>query len=105
KEPLPPGTISKLLLADPAVKKIEQPVTSSGGKTLEDDASWYRWVSERLRHKQRAVSPWDYERLILEAFPEIYKVKCIPHARPGNELSPGHVMLVPVPDLHGRNAF
>ncbi|QEC53859.1 baseplate J-like protein [Anseongella ginsenosidimutans] len=105
KQVLPAGAISKLLLSNPAIKKVEQPYASFGGRAREDDASWYRWVSERLRHKQRAVSIWDYERLVLEKFPGIYKVKCINHAQSNNELSPGHVLLVPVPDLHGRNAF
>lgn len=105
KEPLPPGTISKLLLSNPAIKKVEQPGASFGGRTPEDDSSWYRRISERLRHKQRAISMWDYERLVLEAFPEIYKVKCISHAQINNELSPGHVLVVPVPDLHRKQAF
>lgn len=107
KEALPAGAISKLLTGNPAIKTIRQPYASFGGRTLEDDVSWYRWISERLRHKQRAVTPWDYERLVLEAFPAVYKVKCISHsrARTNNELSPGCVTVVPVPDLHGRNAF
>lgn len=105
KEPLPAGTISKLLLSNPAIKKVEQPGASFGGRTREDDRSWYRRVSERLRHKQRAVAMWDYERLVLEEFPEIYKVKCMSHAQMNNELSPGHVLLVPVPDLHGKKAY
>ncbi|HYH57046.1 MAG TPA: baseplate J/gp47 family protein, partial [Anseongella sp.] len=117
KQVLPAGTISKLVSGNPAIKKIEQPGASFGGKTREDDTSYYRWVSERLRHKQRAVSMWDYERLVLEQFPEIYKVKCVNHTHitekpqgsivtyTDNELKPGHVLIVPVPDLHGKNAF
>ena len=105
KQPLPAGSISKLLTGNPAIKKIEQPSASIGGRTRENEASWYRWVSERLRHKQRAIAAWDYERLVLEAFPGIYKVKCITHTQLNNELSPGHVLVVPVPDLHDRNAF
>ncbi len=37
--------------------------------------------SERLRHKGRAINVYDYERLILDAFPDIHKVKCIPHTQ------------------------
>ncbi len=36
-------------------------------------------VSERLRHRQRAVTPYDIERLVLEAFPDVWRVKCLPH--------------------------
>jgi hypothetical protein len=51
---------------------------------------------------------WDYERLVLEAFPEIYKVKCLDHTQyePSDsgegiyrELAPGHVTIVTIPDL------
>ena len=27
----------------------------------------------------RKVTAWDLERLVLEAFPEVFKVKCLPH--------------------------
>ncbi len=117
KNPLPASTISKLVFSEAAIKKIEQPYASFGGKTKEDDPSFYRRVSERLRHKDRAISMWDYERLVLEEFPEIYKVKCINHTQilektagtniiyVDNELKPGHVLMVPIPALHGKNAF
>jgi hypothetical protein len=36
-------------------------------------------ISERIRHRSRAVTPWDYERLILEKFPYVGKVLCIPN--------------------------
>jgi len=117
KSPLPVSTISKLVFSEASIKKIEQPYASFGGKTKEDDPSFYRRVSERLRHKDRAIAMWDYERLVLEEFPEIYKVKCINHTQilektagtnivyVDNELKPGHVLVVPIPALHGKNAF
>lgn len=36
-------------------------------------------VSERLRHRKRAVTPFDLERLVLEQFPEVWIAKCLPH--------------------------
>jgi len=74
-------------------------------------------VSERLRHKSRAVTMWDYERLVLQEFPEIYKVKCINHTQiiehhisstvtyTDNELKPGYALVVPIPSLHNKNAY
>ena len=35
-----------------------------------------RRAAERLRHKDRASTLWDYERLVLEAAPELFRVKC-----------------------------
>lgn len=107
KETLPKGTISKLVVSDAAVKRIEQPTDSFGGRPLEPEDRFYTRVSERLRHKQRAITMWDYERLVLEQFPSIYKVKCINRAGFTEdhgqttfcENYPGHVTVVTIPDL------
>lgn len=108
---LPAGTIAKLVLSDSAIKSIKQPYSSFAGRINEPANKFYNRVSERLRHKNRAITMWDYERLVLQQFPEIYKVKCINHTKINsagigdNELCPGHVLVVPVPDLTGKNAI
>ena len=105
---LPAGTITKTERADASLKKIEQPFPSFGGRGAEAAPDYYRRVSERLRHKDRAVSLWDYERLVLEAFPQLYRVKCLNHTQyePSadgigvyRELAPGHVTVVTIPDM------
>jgi hypothetical protein len=101
---LPEGTISKLAQPVAAVKKITQPFPSYDGRGKEKPKAFYTRVSERLRHKDRAVTLWDYERLILEAFPEVHKVKCLNHTRYNEEEeqyihnAPGHVTIVTVAD-------
>ena len=108
---LEPGTIAKLLQPSAKVKKIIQPYPTFAGRGAELPRAFYTRVSERLRHKDRAIAPWDYERLILEAFPGIYKVKCLNHTRfektEGggiyNELAPGHVTIVTIPSLQHQN--
>jgi len=113
--PLEAGTIKKLQQTAAAVKKVNQPFSSFGGKVKEQRPHFYKRVSERLRHKDRAITIWDYEHLVLEAFPEIYKAKCLNHTRlrtdpddPNrkiiNEVAPGYVLFVAVPDLKQRNA-
>jgi hypothetical protein len=87
-----------------AVKSVTQPYASFGGSLEEVDEDFHLRVSERLRHKDRCITPWDYERIVLEAFPKIHKVKCIPHAKEGSWLAPGNVMIVVVPDLKNQNA-
>ena len=52
---------------------------------------------------------WDYERLVLEEFPKVYKVKCMNHTRylaPNDikEIIPGHVSLVVVANLRNHNS-
>ena len=79
---LPAGSISKLSVAVAAVAKVSQPFASFDGKHKEIGKEFYTRVSERLRHKARAITPWDYEHLVLDRFPSVYKVKCIPHTDP-----------------------
>lgn len=102
---VPKGTISKLKTPLAAVKTVSQPFASFGGKTPEAAGAFNTRVAERLRHRNRCITAWDYERSVLEAFPEVRKVKCIPHcANRGEWLDPGHVTIVVVPDLRNRNA-
>ena len=107
KETRPKETISKLLVSDTAVKRIAQPSSSFGGRPIEPADQFYTRVSERLRHKQRAITMWDYEHLVLEQFPSIYKAKCINRAgfiEEQGEITfcenyPGHVTIITIPDV------
>lgn len=110
---LAPNIISKPAVADAALKKTNQPYTSFDGKTAETNDQFYIRVSERLRHKQRAVTGWDYERLVLQNYPQVHKVKCINHTglitdKSNNttysETLPGHVTVVTIPDLHNNTS-
>jgi hypothetical protein len=103
---LPENSISRLIDQDQAVKTIRQPYPSFDGSSVENLRSFYARVSERLRHRNRPVGIWDYERVVLQAFPDIYKVKCLPHTDPTSKpvanQAPGHVTLVVVPSFFGR---
>ncbi len=103
--PLAAGSITKFKNNISGVKKITQPYASFGGKTKEEDELFHTRVSERLRHKERALTAWDSERIILEKFPSIYKVKCIPHSKPGHWLTPGNVTIIVIPSLVNKNAI
>ncbi len=105
---LPPSTITKLDPPDAHVKGVAQPFRTFGGRPVETPTAFYGRVSERLRHKGRAIALWDYEHLILEAFPAIYQARCLNHTQyePNDtgtgtyrELAPGHVTVVTIPDL------
>jgi hypothetical protein len=121
---LPAGTISKLSVAVAEVSKVQQPFASFDGKHKEVGKEYYTRVSERLRHKGRAVTSWDYEHLVLDRFPNVFKVKCVTNTDPGclcrkpvthreklgkiNCCGPvsatGNVLIVPVPNLKNDNA-
>jgi hypothetical protein len=110
---LPAESISKLKQPDAEVKKISQPFASFGGRAAEQKSAFYTRVSERLRHKDRSITLWDYEHLILEAFPQIYCVKCLNHTQYElkldgsgyifNELAPGHITIVTIPNQPFQN--
>jgi hypothetical protein len=109
---LQPGTISKLEEPDAAVKGILQPFPTFDGRGREISTAFYTRVSERLRHKDRAIALWDHERLVLEAFPQIYQARCLNHVQyePNQsgtgiyrELAPGHVTIVTIANQEFQN--
>jgi len=102
---LPAETISKLITRVPQIKSVNQPYNSFDGKYKEADSEFYRRVSERLRHKHRAITQWDYESLVLQEFPEVFKVKCLNHTSEKSYMAPGYVTLMVVPNIKNKNAF
>lgn len=113
RESLPSGAVKELEVSDSAVGKVSQPYASFGGKLKEQGSEFYIRVSERLRHKNRAVTIWDYEHLVLEQFPAVYKVKCLNHTMNGfndknqhvySEVAPGHVTLIAISNLRNKNS-
>jgi hypothetical protein len=107
---IPPATISALKFRDVNVKSVTQPYDSFDGRTSEqsDRDGYLTRIHERLRHKDRAVTVWDYERLLLESFPQIDVLKCLPHSRRIYTARPGHVTVaaIPFPDkMTGNRMF
>lgn len=115
-QPLPAKSIKKPVVKQAGIKSILQPYASFGGATREKGRQYYTRVSERLRHKSRAIAIWDYERLVLEKFPEIYRAKCINHSTynytdakadltiDSSEFAPGFVTVIVIPQLNNKNA-
>lgn len=100
---LPAGSVTRTRKSIPGVGGIRQIQQSFGGGLAEDRNHLRTRISERLKHKKRALLPADYELLILEQFPQIYKVKCFPNMSPDfvteQRFPPGHVLIVVVPYL------
>ncbi len=95
--PLPAGSITKPVIKINGVKSVTQPSASYNGAMAEQPQHFYTRVSERLRHKNRSWNIWDYEHLVLEKFPSIYKLKCISHATQTSMYVPGNVLCVALP--------
>ena len=103
--PAPANAVTKPIPPVAAIGSVMQPFSSFGGKGREGNEEFVKRVSERLRHKGRAVTTWDYERLVLERFPEIYKVKCLGQTTQNNDPAEAGVKLVVIPDLANRTPF
>ncbi|WP_421863064.1 baseplate J/gp47 family protein [Motiliproteus sp.] len=107
-DPLPAGAITKFNTARTEIKSVEQPYEGFGGRPRETDERFAARVSERLRHKDRALSLRDYETLVLERFDRLYRVKAIPHTRPtadsANWQAPGHTCVLLLPYVQSENA-
>jgi hypothetical protein len=104
--PLPARSINKLLKLNPKIVGVEQVSDSFQGKAEEATTSFYTRVSERLRHKNRAYTNWDYERLLLEEFPFVFKAKCFNAVKydennedPKTYIQPGNLLVVVSPDI------
>lgn len=103
--PLAADQISKLAIADAAVKKVGQPYESFNGRLSSDH--YYRSVSELLHHRGRAIAAFDYERIVMDFFDEVHLAKCIQHTIGLSadeylvdlELAPGNVLLAVIADI------
>ncbi|WP_315817945.1 baseplate J/gp47 family protein [Paraflavitalea speifideaquila] len=101
-----PGTIKQLVTKASAIKTVKQNYPSFDGLAAETDADFYVRISERLRHRNRTVAGWDYERIVLQQFPGLFKAKCLSYTNyidDFNNLKPGSVKLVVIPDVRHGN--
>lgn len=97
---LPPDSVKSFLPAIREIRKTEQPYPSFSGRPAETNQARFTRISEMLRHKNKAVTAWDFEHLVLENFPEIYKVKCIRHSSSRSDrIRPGHVHIIVIPRI------
>lgn len=81
------------------IAKVEQKYHGFDGLVKEDNGGYFLRTAERLRHKNRAVSGRDYEKILLENFPIINRVKCLSNIDDQFNISPGSVLLVVVPKI------
>jgi hypothetical protein len=105
---LVPDSIKRTRQNIPGIASVTQICSSFGGVTAESIEHLRTRMSERLRHKNRALTPLDYEMLILNQFPQIYKVKCFANMRMDtiSAVCPGHLLIIPIPHcdwMNGQN--
>jgi hypothetical protein len=95
---IPPKTIKAAAAPLAGVATVDQPIASFGGREAETPATLPIRLGERLRHKQRASLAWDHERLVLERFPDIARVRVLPARDAAASRKPGELLVVAVQD-------
>ena len=106
-----PQTIKELTTSIGGLSNVYQLEESFGGKARESDSKMRVRVAETLYHRNRSVRMEDYERMILEEFPEVYKVKCFPHIKIDESskrydfASPGNLLVVPVSSMYCDGSY
>ncbi len=101
---LKPGTITRLVTKVSEIKTVTQSYPSFNGLPAESESDFYVRTSERLRHRNRTIVGWDYERIILQKFTGLFKAKCLSNTDEFNNLAPGCIKLVVIPDMRQGNA-
>ncbi|MFE1437290.1 baseplate J/gp47 family protein [Streptomyces sp. NPDC058739] len=90
------GELKGLRRPIPGVK-VSNPGAGTPGRAAETDEEYLRRATGVVRHRGRAIQPWDYETLVKDAFPEVAAVRCLPHTGADGCAEPGSVALVVVP--------
>ncbi|MBJ7556618.1 hypothetical protein [Marinomonas spartinae] len=82
----------------PNLTKIAQLTPMKQAREQETQEQWITRISETLRHKGQAITPWDYERLVLEKFTDIGAAYCFSSRQfDHQEPAPGRVLLIVTP--------
>lgn len=80
-QPLAAGSVTHALNAPDAVQQVTQPWASIGGCPPESPEDFYPRVAARLRHRERALDPWDLVTLLREYDIGIREVAVLPQPR------------------------
>jgi hypothetical protein len=96
------GAISELRAGIAYLKTFTNPDPAAGGAETEAARAVLRRGPERLRHRDRAITPRDYEWLAHEASAAVARVRCLAVTGPEGARQPGFVTLLLVP--HAEDA-
>ncbi len=94
---VPVGTITELHTAASYVQSVTNPFPATGGSATELTPRARDRATQRLRHRDRAVVPADFEWLACEASPEVARARCLAITGPDGRGERGWVTLVVIP--------
>lgn len=84
---IPPYSVEGFLNPIEGVLNMEQHLSAIRGKNKESDMDFYIRSSELLRHKNRPITKWDFEKFILSKFSWLSNVKCSSINRGNHQLN------------------
>ncbi len=90
---LPAGTINRFQKELPGIQSVSQLRPSLGGLEPESLQRMIFRASNQALFRQKPVTPEDYERMVLERFPQVDKVTCFPACDTKNDGRKGVVTL------------
>ncbi|MDX1908547.1 MAG: hypothetical protein SF053_16035 [Bacteroidia bacterium] len=98
--PLPPMQITAPAENLPEIAAVTQPFPSFNGNPEEGLYQYLARVNERLRHKRRALTHWDFERLVLERFHTVFQARCLSHQTHPDVIPENEIIVVVVPGIN-----
>lgn len=100
---LPANAIESFVDDIPDINVIAQPFESVNGMPEESLKDFQTRVSERLNHKNRAITQWDFEHIILQEFQSIHKIICLNNLDSDLKQTPGNILIVVLPKVTAQD--
>jgi len=95
---VPAGVINELHTSASYVQRVSNPFPATGGSATEVTPRARDRATQRMRHRDRAVAPADFEWIAREASPEVARARCLPITGPDGKGARGWVSLVVIPN-------
>ena len=102
--PVPAAPVFQTRTAVPGLASVVQVGRPFDLRAPEDTRAMRTRAGERLRHKCRASTAWDIERLVLEHSPEVFKVKCFPPTVEHRGSAPGRVLVAVIQSVRRNDS-
>ncbi|WP_336364723.1 putative baseplate assembly protein [Halalkalicoccus salilacus] len=94
-------TATRLVSSIPFVDEVTNPEAADGGSDAETTASVLVRAPEQIRHRGRAVTTSDFERIALDSSRKLARVRCLPLMDAAGDRRLGWATLLIVPNDRG----
>ncbi len=89
----------------PGILELIQPIDSRNGKASENQKDFFKRVSDSIKHKFRAVTSFDIEKILLNEFSWLGFVRVFGSFGNENYVTPGSICIVGIPEITDRENF